>query len=63
MELYQKAAELLGQDPLPDDCPEQLRALVKLAKGDEKRFIKYSFEAMYVSATEEQLALWRKNGK
>lgn len=60
MQLYNQAQTLLQQQPLPNDCPAQLNALAEKASGQEKRFIEMSFEAMYASATPEQLSQWNE---
>lgn len=57
-ELLEQAQAIYGQDPLPDDAWEQLKALADKASGKEKQFIEMSFEALIAAASSEQLALW-----
>jgi hypothetical protein len=56
--LIEQSQEIFKQKPLPDDAPEQLDALIEQASGLERSFLIMSTEALYATATPEQLAIW-----
>ncbi|MCE2594414.1 hypothetical protein K6Y31_06265 [Motilimonas cestriensis] len=58
MKFVEQAGNLIAQDPLPDDAPEQLSAIAAQATGLEKTFVNMYFEALMAAATPEQIALW-----
>lgn len=58
MSLLEQSQELFKHQPLPDDAPDQLEALIEQASGEERRFLIMSTEALYAAATPEQLAKW-----
>ena len=58
MEIYDQIETLLKQQPLPDDCPEQVEKLMAKASGIEKQMLQVLIGSMYESATPTQLKAW-----
>ena len=58
MKLLAQAQAILAKEPLPDDAPQQLDALIEQASGQERQFIMMSTDALYAAATPEQLVQW-----
>ena len=58
MEIYDQIETLLKQQPLPDDCPEQVEKLMAKASGTEKQMLQTLIGSMYESATRAQLKAW-----
>ena len=55
--LIEQSQEIFKHNPLPDDAPEQLDALIEQASGLERSFLIMSTEALYATATPQQLAI------
>jgi hypothetical protein len=56
--LYEQAKALINTQPLPDDAPAQLQALIEQAKGQERIFITHTTEALYSNASPTQIEQW-----
>ena len=44
-----KAGEILGMDPLPEDAEAQIDALYKIASDEDKPFFDWIYEGLFVS--------------
>ena len=47
MEIYNQIETLLKQQPLPDDCPDQVEKLMAKASGIEKQMLQVLIGSMY----------------
>lgn len=58
MKLLAKVNAILKQQPLPDDAPEQMDALLEQAEGEERQLIERSYEALHAAASVDQFFAW-----